>query len=478
MLEKASRSAADPQHTAAEPLTESVHRHGAGLDQRTDTNCPRADHLPADQPKHEQPESGHTDPGDRAIDRASTPTTEHSTPHLVAGSRAESSANGQATGTAAGTDDALHLDATTSAPTTIADDAADERDAATPADRPGTDGVADASIGESPRLDAGTPTSALARAGRAGGLIIAPGWREREAQRNTAADARVALLTGAAALRTVVRNRPTVHDLRAVLHRRPSAEELGALLRRHRLLIGGLAVTLLLSAADTQFGSLITERPPWPGEQQRVAAAYPLQLQTPTPSVRRYLDAVENGERLREQAVVAAAARATLQRAKAEAAAVVAGERLPWIGSMPAPVPVPPGSITPHISGYVLPALGVFTSGFGQRWGTFHNGIDIAGPIGSPIYAVADGTVIDAGPASGFGLWVRIRHDDGTVSVYGHMYDFVVSRGERIRAGMQIARMGNRGDSTGPHLHFEIIVGGRHIDPQRWLALRGLTFEN
>jgi murein DD-endopeptidase MepM/ murein hydrolase activator NlpD len=121
-------------------------------------------------------------------------------------------------------------------------------------------------------------------------------------------------------------------------------------------------------------------------------------------------------------------------------------------------------------------AAGTFTSGFGARWGVQHLGIDIAGPIGTPIYAVADGTVIDAGPAQGFGLWVRIRHDDGSITVYGHMYDFFVSVGERVPAGMQIARMGNRGDSTGPHLHFEVIVGGQHVDPQQWLAVRGLTF--
>jgi len=83
--------------------------------------------------------------------------------------------------------------------------------------------------------------------------------------------------------------------------------------------------------------------------------------------------------------------------------------------------------------------------------------------------------VIDAGPASGFGLWVRIRHDDGSISVYGHLYDFFVSTGERVPAGMQIARMGNRGDSTGPHLHFEIIMNDQHVDPAKWLALHGLS---
>nr|WP_280234951.1 M23 family metallopeptidase [Nocardia cyriacigeorgica] len=255
-----------------------------------------------------------------------------------------------------------------------------------------------------------------------------------------------------------------------------------ATLRKHRVLIGGVTVVALFAAADSTFTGMVTDSGPAPGQVQRIAVAYPWQMQTTTPSVRRYLDAVDQGERLREQAVVAAAARATLERARNEAAAAAAGERQPWMGAPPPPaitmIPgaVLPGGIAPGAGGYVLPAIGMFTSGFGQRWGTFHNGIDVAGPIGTPIYAVANGTVIDAGPAQGFGLWVRIRHDDGSISVYGHMYDFFVSVGERVPAGMQIARMGNRGDSTGPHLHFEVIVGGQHVDPQRWLALHGLTY--
>lgn len=228
----------------------------------------------------------------------------------------------------------------------------------------------------------------------------------------------------------------------------------------------------VFAAADSPFTWGVTERTPGPGEAQRVAFAYPQQLQSTPPSVRRYLNAIANGERIREQAVVAAAARATLERARAEAAAAVAGERQPWMSSGAAPLS--PGSILPGAGGFVLPAIGAFTSGFGSRWGTFHNGIDIAAPIGTPIYAVAAGTVIDAGPAQGFGLWVRIRHDDGTITVYGHMYDFFVSVGERVPAGMQIARMGNRGDSTGPHLHFEVIQAGQHVDPAAWLAQHGL----
>jgi murein DD-endopeptidase MepM/ murein hydrolase activator NlpD len=125
---------------------------------------------------------------------------------------------------------------------------------------------------------------------------------------------------------------------------------------------------------------------------------------------------------------------------------------------------------------FVKPAEGTFTSGFGIRWGTTHYGVDIANRIGTPILAVADGTVIEAGPASGFGLWVRIQHADGTVSVYGHVDSFSVHEGQQVKAGEQIARMGNRGYSTGPHLHFEIWdATGKKMNPAPWLAARGIS---
>jgi murein DD-endopeptidase MepM/ murein hydrolase activator NlpD len=125
---------------------------------------------------------------------------------------------------------------------------------------------------------------------------------------------------------------------------------------------------------------------------------------------------------------------------------------------------------------FVRPAQGTFTSGFGTRWGTTHYGCDIANRIGTPILAVADGTVVEAGPASGFGLWVRIQHADGTVSVYGHVDTFSVREGQQVKAGEQIARMGNRGYSTGPHLHFEIWdPSGKKLNPLPWLAERGIN---
>jgi murein DD-endopeptidase MepM/ murein hydrolase activator NlpD len=125
---------------------------------------------------------------------------------------------------------------------------------------------------------------------------------------------------------------------------------------------------------------------------------------------------------------------------------------------------------------YVMPTKGIFTSNFGYRWGVLHAGIDLANSIGTPIYAVSDGVVIDAGPTAGYGMWVKLRHADGTVTLYGHVNSTLVSVGERVMAGDQIATMGNRGFSTGPHLHFEVLLGGsERVDPVPWLAKRGLN---
>ena len=128
---------------------------------------------------------------------------------------------------------------------------------------------------------------------------------------------------------------------------------------------------------------------------------------------------------------------------------------------------------------YVMPTKGIFTSNFGYRWGVLHAGIDLANAIGTPIYAVSDGVVIDAGPTAGYGMWVKLRHADGTVTLYGHVNTTLVSVGQRVMAGDQIATIGNRGNSTGPHLHFEVLLGGtERIDPVPWLAKRGLFVGN
>ena len=125
---------------------------------------------------------------------------------------------------------------------------------------------------------------------------------------------------------------------------------------------------------------------------------------------------------------------------------------------------------------FVMPVKGIFTSNFGYRWGVLHAGIDIANSIGTPIHAVSDGVVIAAGPTAGYGMWVKLRHADGTVTLYGHVNTAMVSVGQRVMAGDQIATVGNRGNSTGPHLHFEVLLGGsQRVDPVPWLAKRGLS---
>lgn len=123
----------------------------------------------------------------------------------------------------------------------------------------------------------------------------------------------------------------------------------------------------------------------------------------------------------------------------------------------------------------VRPIGGVLTSTFGMRWGAMHAGLDLADPIGTPIAAVTDGVVIEAGPADGFGLWVRVQQDDGTIGVYGHVNDILATVGQQVKAGDIIATVGNRGYSTGPHLHYEVhLPGGEPIDPMPWLAARGV----
>ena len=165
----------------------------------------------------------------------------------------------------------------------------------------------------------------------------------------------------------------------------------------------------------------------------------------------------------RAEAAREAEEQAAVERAAAEAEAT---EQAAAAGVSQLPVAV--GDV-------VMPALGRLTSGFGLRWGTNHNGIDIANSIGTPIYATTDGVVAESGPASGFGMWVRVQHPDDTVSVYGHINESLVREGQRVAAGEQIATMGNRGQSTGPHLHFEIWKDGEQkINPMTWLRENGV----
>ncbi|WP_240619295.1 M23 family metallopeptidase [Blastococcus sp. TF02-8] len=125
-----------------------------------------------------------------------------------------------------------------------------------------------------------------------------------------------------------------------------------------------------------------------------------------------------------------------------------------------------------------LPLQGRLTTAFTRRWGEMHWGIDIAAPMMTPEFAAAAGTVLRAGPASGYGNVIYIQHLNGDVTVYGHMEQVLVVAGQEVASGELIARVGSRGFSTGPHLHFEVWAGGldgERVDPLEWLAEQGIS---
>ena len=116
---------------------------------------------------------------------------------------------------------------------------------------------------------------------------------------------------------------------------------------------------------------------------------------------------------------------------------------------------LPDGSL--NFDGYIWPARGVLTSGYGWRWGRMHRGIDIGAPTGTPVYAAAAGVVEFSGwNSGGYGNMVEIRHPDGSMTRYAHHSRNLVRVGQRVNQGDQIAEVGSTGYSTGPHLHFEV----------------------
>jgi murein DD-endopeptidase MepM/ murein hydrolase activator NlpD len=142
---------------------------------------------------------------------------------------------------------------------------------------------------------------------------------------------------------------------------------------------------------------------------------------------------------------------------------------------LPSPEPMPAG--TGGVAAPGLPVTGHVTSGFGPRSDPFtgaradHHGVDVGAPEGTPIRAPAPGVVLRAGPRGGYGNEVEIDHGGGVVTVYGHASEVLVNPGQRIEAGQEIARVGSTGRSTGPHLHFEVRMGGQAVDPRRALKL-------
>lgn len=212
---------------------------------------------------------------------------------------------------------------------------------------------------------------------------------------------------------------------------------------------------LLLTAAGGAFAGLALLPTPPESDQPRVTAAQalaPAEVAAPADVNKRLATALEQGYKAalaQPPASAADAARASRSR------------------ELPAPPADPGGS-------FARPGAGRLTSAYGRRWGRLHAGIDLAAGMGSPVRAAAAGVVVSGGWESGYGQVVRVRHADGTQTVYAHMSAVLVDGGDRVRAGALVGREGNTGRSTGPHLHFEVRVNGTPVNPLTWLDKRGI----
>jgi murein DD-endopeptidase MepM/ murein hydrolase activator NlpD len=109
------------------------------------------------------------------------------------------------------------------------------------------------------------------------------------------------------------------------------------------------------------------------------------------------------------------------------------------------------------------------SSSYGPRWGRMHEGQDFAGSHGTDIYATADGVVIHAGRLSGYGNLIKIRHQFGIETRYAHLSGINVKVGQKVSRGDHIGDMGNTGRSTGTHLHYEVRIKGRPVDPMTYI---------
>ena len=153
-----------------------------------------------------------------------------------------------------------------------------------------------------------------------------------------------------------------------------------------------------------------------------------------------------------------------MRELQAQSAALAAKIRSAQSSSV---VPAPTGAAS--AAGFVWPVHGVLTSYFGWRWGRMHEGIDLAVSNGTPVVAAAAGTIIVAGWMGGYGNLVVVDHGGGMSTAYGHNTSVTVGVGQQVAQGQLIAYSGNTGHSTGPHVHFEVRIGGAAVDPFGYL---------
>ena len=242
--------------------------------------------------------------------------------------------------------------------------------------------------------------------------------------------------------------------------------------------ISTASVTVPTVSMPTRSGSLkIERRTVNPEFQKRVETAPNVSIQSAT---QNRLERVIQAPTLPQQTlpIVSATAPRLIARASMGSssnyasplvqttALRMAAPQMPSIGTSDSYLPQGKGSM----KGYIWPAQGVFTSGYGWRWGRMHKGIDVAGPVGTPIVAAAPGVVSYAGyNDGGFGYLVEIDHADGSMTRYAHNNRILVSNGQQVAQGQQVSEMGSTGFSTGPHLHFEIHTPQGAMNPMAYL---------
>ncbi|WP_436774212.1 M23 family metallopeptidase [Yinghuangia sp. YIM S09857] len=195
--------------------------------------------------------------------------------------------------------------------------------------------------------------------------------------------------------------------------------------------------------------------------------------------------AAEAAERARveaEQQAAAAAAAAAQAQAAAQAAAAQAAAQA--AAAQPAKAPAPaaaPAAAAISDSDYVRPVAGAGHGSYGRSgslWSHGHTGEDFSAGMGSSVKAVTSGTVVKAGWGGAYGNEIVIRHPDGKYTQYGHLSKFSVKAGQKVATGQQIALSGSTGNSTGPHLHFEVRTGpnyGSDVNPIAYLRAKGVA---
>ncbi|MCC3763728.1 M23 family metallopeptidase [Glycomyces sp. TRM65418] len=262
--------------------------------------------------------------------------------------------------------------------------------------------------------------------------------------------------TGPVAARTIKRHAARPHRTRGQ-HRASWAAELAPLLagtqRRYTAVVGSAVAGASVVAMAAGTGLPSEERD---AEVSRAVADIAAL-------------AAESGAAEEQETPPAPAANATASATADAAAPAPAGEETTRV-ERTSPVTVQDAQITwtPMLDQITITSL------FGQRWGRNHNGVDFDAATGDPVYAAYPGTIVHAGWETGFGNLVVIDHGDGVETYYAHNSEILVGEGDWVDAGGRIANAGNTGRSFGSHVHFEIHVDGRPVEPLGYLAEAGL----